>query len=238
MASKIEVLCRQAIKTFSRRNGRQPCKSPDFEENFNCLVDAANNISASDVCLEQTLSLSGGTPSRPGVSYVCIYNNHDLSVGIFVLRPHASLPLHNHPGMRGILKMLTGRVEVQSYTPLETFDPNSPLLVCKKHQLVSVDFNSSACLLDSSMRNLHEIKNRDGHIAAFLDILAPPYTDGPDENGEERDCFYYQVGREYTMDGQSVSCLEKISSPKSYICDSGPYKGPSVGKIEENTQEN
>jgi cysteamine dioxygenase len=236
MASKIEVLCRQAIKTFSRRHVRQPLTSPLFEENFHSLVNFVNKITASDVGLEESLSTSSSGPNRPGVTYIRIYEDLDVSVGIFVLRPQASLPLHNHPEMRGILKVLAGRVDVQCYTPLDAFDPNSQLLVCKKHQPQSVDSDDSACLLDSRTRNLHEIKHGDGLIAAFLDILAPPYTDFPDEDGRERDCFYYQVGREDIIDGKTVSCLERIRTPKSYTCDSVLYKGPSLETIEANTK--
>lgn len=231
MASKIEALCLQAIKTFSRRNVRQPGTSPVFEENFKLLVNCVNKITASDVCLHESLSTSGGGPNRPGVTYIRIYEDIDVSVGIFVLRPQASLPLHNHPEMRGILKVLAGRVDVQCYTPLDAFDPDSQLLVCKKHQLLMVDPEHAACTLDSRTRNLHEIKHGDGLIAAFLDILAPPYTDYPEEDGQERDCYYYRVGREDILNGQTVSCLERIGTPKSYICDSANYKGPSLEKV-------
>jgi len=225
MASKIEALCRQAIKTFSRK--QKHLTTGNFEDNLKLLTNYASKITASDVCLEESLSTVRSS-SKASVTYIRIFEDLDVSVGIFVLKPEASLPLHNHPQMQGILKVLVGRVDVQSYTPLETHSWDSYFFFCEKHPPVSVDLTSDVCTLDSQRQNLHEIKYVDGHYAAFLDILAPPYTDFPDEDGEERDCFYYQASDDQFLDGKHISKLTRIPTPDSYTCDSAVYLGPPV----------
>ncbi|XP_065344958.1 2-aminoethanethiol dioxygenase [Cloeon dipterum] len=225
MASKIETLCRQAIKTFSRGSRRLSVGA--FDENLNVLRSYANKITASDVGLAQSLATVPPS-SKANVTYIRIYEDLDVSVGIFVLKPQTSLPLHNHPNMQGILKVLEGRVEVQSYTPLEANQIDSYLMFAQKHEQISADVNSGVCTLDAVRQNLHEIRHGSGSCAAFLDILAPPYTDFPDSDGEERDCFYYQTCGDQCQDGQVVTRLVRIPTPKSYTCDMAEYKGPSV----------
>ena len=50
------------------------------------------------------------------VTYIGIYEDRDISVGIFIIRRGCRIPLHNHPGMYGILKVVHGCVDVSSYT--------------------------------------------------------------------------------------------------------------------------
>ncbi|XP_059482236.1 2-aminoethanethiol dioxygenase [Neocloeon triangulifer] len=225
MTSKIEVLCRQAMKTFSR--GSKRFSGGTFEENLKLLKNYANKITALDVCLEESLT-SVRTSSKASVTYIRIYEDFDVSIGIFVLKPQASLPLHNHPNMHGILKVIKGRVEVQSYTPLELHHWDSYLMFAEKHEPLSVDVGSDVCTLEERRQNLHEIKHAEGSCAAFLDILAPPYTDFPDQDGDERDCFYYQTCEDQEQEGRVITRLVRIPAPKSYTCDSAQYLGPPV----------
>jgi cysteamine dioxygenase len=38
------------------------------------------------------------------VTYIGIYEDRDISVGIFIIRCGRRIPLHTHPGMHGLIK--------------------------------------------------------------------------------------------------------------------------------------
>jgi cysteamine dioxygenase len=52
------------------------------------------------------------------VTYIGIYEDRDISVGIFIIGRGCRIPLHNHPGMHGVLKVVHGQIDVASYTKL------------------------------------------------------------------------------------------------------------------------
>lgn len=131
MASKIECVLKQALTTFS---GSYTSKA--FHDN---LVKLKRNASELDVCsvnLDYRLlkwdtqelncnldKLSGSTIIRhvkAPVTYIEVYEDSNVSIGIFVLRDGAKIPLHDHPYMYGVLKVIHGKVRIQSYTPRQT----------------------------------------------------------------------------------------------------------------------
>ena len=42
---------------------------------------------------------------RAPVIYMLLYENPDVTVCVFILRKGNKMPMHDHPGMRGILKV-------------------------------------------------------------------------------------------------------------------------------------
>ena len=52
------------------------------------------------------------------MTYIGIYEDRDISVGIFIIGRGCRIPLHNHPGMHGVLKVVHGQIDVASYTKL------------------------------------------------------------------------------------------------------------------------
>lgn len=97
---------------------------------------------------------------------------------------------------------------------------------------------SGPCLLTPLRDNLHHIDAVEGP-AAFLDILAPPYS--PDDG---RDCQFYKVLQtvaEGGTDGKSndeqqgeekekeeETWLLEIPQPEDFACSGEPYPGPAV----------
>lgn len=53
------------------------------------------------------------------VSYMHICETEVFSMGVFLLRRGASIPLHDHPGMNGMLKVLYGKVVIRCFDKLE-----------------------------------------------------------------------------------------------------------------------
>lgn len=127
MTSKIECVLKQALTTFS---GSYTSKA--FHDNLVKLKRSANELDARSVGLDFRLlqydtyelsslnKLSGSTFIRRNqapVTYIEVYEDKNVSIGVFVLRDGAKIPLHDHPYMYGVLKVIYGKVKVQSYTP-------------------------------------------------------------------------------------------------------------------------
>lgn len=126
--NKMERVLRQALATFSG-----PYTSKTFHDNLVGLVRSANELDAPSVGLDvrllwrdaHELDLEEPPPPssaprrrlRAPVTYIDVFENEDVSVGVFVLRNGATIPLHDHPYMYGVLKVIRGKVRIQSYTP-------------------------------------------------------------------------------------------------------------------------
>lgn len=262
MASRIQKIARQARLTF-RKNGSSSqaggsSNSKTFLENVSKLTVLLSEVRAED--LNITPRAAGpfpapiSVPQNPPVTYMHICETDSFSMGVFLLKSGACIPLHDHPGMNGMLKVLYGRVNISGFDKLDPggakkkeaaaaallqqFDP--PLLPYQKDALRRAllrsvgEFSESSgpCLLSPYRDNLHQISAVDGP-AAFLDILAPPYD--PDDG---RDCHYYkllhpaagselQAGQEEASVPREVWLLE-IPQPADFWCGGEPYPGPKV----------
>ena len=52
--------------------------------------------------------------------YVPIHDNTQVAIGIFILPPYGEIPLHGHPEMTVLSKLLYGDVQLRSYQMLDT----------------------------------------------------------------------------------------------------------------------
>ena len=101
MASAIEILAKQAMKTFSdRRNvSYRLC-----QKNFDKLYSLINKITAEDVKLDKnTLDYVNRQPAPMCV--IDVFENNDITIAIFILKHGVRMPMHDHPGMHGLLKV-------------------------------------------------------------------------------------------------------------------------------------
>lgn len=130
MTSKIECVVKQAIITFS-----DSLKSSDFHDNLLKLKRNTKELDAQSVGLDLRLlqwdvyelkkrldQLSKPLFSRycrTPVTYIRVFENKSVSLGLFVLRNGSKIPFHDHPNMHGLLKVIYGKVKIQSYTAKE-----------------------------------------------------------------------------------------------------------------------
>nr|CAD7406479.1 unnamed protein product [Timema cristinae] len=243
MATRIEKLWKQALLTFANKSVLPP---QVFEESFAKLKALAEDVTAVDVKLDSSLlnpsnQIHRSQTVKPPVTYVEIYEDDTVTIGIFILRPGARLPLHDHPHMHGILKVISGRLKLQSYTlrnRSQSIGEKKSLLsrvlrpkslVAEKHPEVIVDETSGACVLTPVEKNLHEIHSIDGP-AAFLDILSPPYDSDVPETAE-RSCHYF-VEMPQSPDEEilhnNMTRLYQVRSPSDFWSESAPYQGPNL----------
>jgi cysteamine dioxygenase len=240
MASVIERVVRHALRTFSQR---PTTTNLIFEENFSKLKAMANELTAADVNLSiDNLQATELGDCKPPVIYISIYEDSNVTISIFIVKSGAKVPLHDHPHMYGILKVIAGTVKIQSYTLIpkntdsvsasssgrrlfsRTTSKNETLSAIKMPEVI-VSKNNGACFLTPTERNLHEICSVDG-TAAFLDILSPPYDTS---DFGERSCHYFKEQNcETTEHIPNKARLIHIHSPPEYWCDVAVYEGPTI----------
>lgn len=185
----------------------------------------------------------------PHVSYVHVWSGAAFSMGVFLLPAGASIPLHDHPGMSVLSKLLYGSLRVTSYD-LGQLSPDAaasadvtsrklggPLLGrrrgarrmrCAPPRTSVVSAPAPAMRLDAVRGNLHEFLALAD--TAVFDVLLPPYSDAAG-----RPCHYYAparggAGGEGAGEGAGALVdLEEVPWPDSLVVDSAPYRGPKCG---------
>ncbi|XP_069690079.1 2-aminoethanethiol dioxygenase [Periplaneta americana] len=229
MATLIERVVRQALRTFSRR---QSARNSPSEADFQKLVTMAGQLTAADVNLNiGRLQVDEPRESSPPVIYINVYEDPHVTIGIFIVKSGEKLPLHDHPQMYGILKVIEGTVKIQSYSII----PNGTIVqsasgdkhlfsqtfCAEKLPETTVNASDGACFLTPTERNLHEIYSVNG-AAAFLDILSPPYDTS---DGKDRSCHYF---REQGTGVGDETRLIVIPNPPEYWNGVANYEGPRI----------
>jgi len=251
LINKIAV---QAYRTFGRGGGSS---EQSFRQNLSVLRDLMGRLTAHDVNFDGAL-VRDPRPFDPDcglapVTFIDLWKDEHFSMSIFVLKPGTRLPMHDHPGMHGLIRVIHGRMNVFSYSLLERkcgdgFEPlhnsgNGECYSVRKgdvftaHRLSSasgdtLDINSECIILMPIEGNVHEICTTDS-AAAFFDILAPPYDD---HRYGRHQCHYYRelpVSKANTQ--TSDSAQEKnlckvicVPTPVDYWTDYAPYDGPDI----------
>ena len=243
MSSLMQRIVLQASRTFSKN-----IEKSQFADNFKLLTDLVNQSTASDVNFDHGFirerdKISSHVSARfriAPVSYIHIVENDSISIGIFILHRGSKIPLHDHPGMFGICRVIHGVGQVKSYSK-HTYQ-NIPDFISQsltdyqKHNSITVKQqtksyvtpNDPPCILTPENGNYHEIKAVDGPMA-FLDILSPPYDF---EDG--RECHYYREidmsKTEHSSHDEHMDCVYLVDAgqPNDFWCDSRPYTGPPV----------
>ncbi|GFT97372.1 2-aminoethanethiol dioxygenase [Nephila pilipes] len=233
MSSLVEAIAKQAQLTFSRNLSEE-----NIVENLSKLIKNVSKIRATDLKLKDTLrTISNESKRKAPVTYIEVAENQTFSMGIFLLRNGARIPLHDHPGMHGVLKVIQGTVKITSFSALSNVpsDTKVPqdvisqlktgqidhLIPVEKHTSGNVTDKDEPCVLKPKEGNFHEICAVGG-TAAFLDILAPPY------DLKERDCHYYISAETKKTDSEVKCWLARTAPPEDFWCESAPYTGPNI----------
>jgi cysteamine dioxygenase len=217
MGSRLENLIRVAIQTFSNIKSASPINADSSIQTLSKLVNDITPVE--DLGLSQSvgqpLSLNLPMPSVAPVTYMEVFENNAITVGVFILKQKSRIPLHDHPGMYGIIKVLYGSVNIQSYSVATTGSSNPSKFFAVKSPPTIVTERDGPVILSPLTNNIHEIWPVDGSSASFLDVLAPPYDpDGPDK----RDCHYF---RDDGFSGHlNLHALTEVKCPHSFWCDS------------------
>lgn len=129
-----------------------------------------------------------------------IYNDPQsrFVLQIFMLPAGCTMPLHDHPGMTVLTKILAGRVDIASYSFKSPVDGQYAASTNQStmrrevtpywRQTMTTDStDTSMGILLPQLGNLHSMRAIESTL--FFDILAPPY------NPPHSDCTYYRLER-------------------------------------------
>ncbi|NP_001292568.1 2-aminoethanethiol dioxygenase [Esox lucius] len=235
--SLIQKIARQASLTFTDLSQSNIGDNKD-------LITLLTEVRAADLKIAPRKPNGSKSNHKPPVTYMHICETQSFSMGVFLLDSGATIPLHDHPGMNGMLKVLYGKVRIRCFDklgkspdqaesqtqfvpPLQPFQKDS-IWRAVLRATVWYSEDSGPCLLTPQRENLHQIDAVEGP-AAFLDILAPPYDP---EDG--RDCHYYKVLQTVpdavrkAEQQEEESWLLEIPQPDDFWCGGEPYPGPKV----------
>jgi len=149
-----------------------------------------------------------------------------MTVGIFQLPAGTRIPLHNHPGMNVLSRLLWGTLHVKAYDWVPgSREAEGPEGMSRAAQLV-MDSTLTAphaeplVLYPDAGGNKHEFTALTP--CAVLDLLLPPYA--PPDGW---DCTYYQEGD--VLDPQrGVVILQECEEPETFRVVQGKYRGVQV----------
>lgn len=180
-----------------------------------------------DDVLQRLRVLHGSQQTRPPIKYLHVYEDSHVSVGVFCLPANASIPLHNHPGMTVLSRVLYGQMFVQSFDwcepdrPAEA-DDGSPARRAAKLVVSKVQTpdEEPLVLFPRDGGNIHAFTALTD--CAVLDVLSPPY-----DSTHDRDCtYYYLAARDPKQRG--VVTLEEYEPPEDFIVTRGVYRGMRI----------
>ncbi|TYZ57259.1 hypothetical protein PybrP1_007861 [[Pythium] brassicae (nom. inval.)] len=167
------------------------------------------------------------------VHYWKLWESDTIDIGIFFMPPNSHIPLHNHPGMSVVTRILYGAVNIRSYDLVSSEElENGPVaadeLAASTETSASTEIvgsnpevkwarvsregsyaSESTMWLDPRRFNLHQIHAASDNGCALLDIMIPPY------NNADRDCHHFQILEEkYNKEKNEriVKMLESIST--------------------------
>ncbi|XP_062192485.1 plant cysteine oxidase 1-like [Phragmites australis] len=157
------------------------------------------------------------------ITYVHIHQCDDFSIGVFCFPAGATLPLHDHPEMVVLSKLLYGSVRVRSYDWV-TAPPCSGAGFRGLARVVAADEVwrapcEASVLFPRSGGNLHAFTAVTP--CAILDVLTPPYSE---EQG--RPSTYFNDVPIPSLPGFAI--LEETDLPEDFSVAGAPYLGPEL----------
>lgn len=156
------------------------------------------------------------------VFYIPVYSTPQFNAAVFVMPQGTTLPLHDHPNMTVLSKLLFGSVHVQSFDWISREAPSKRSFFARSprtrpaREVFNSILNAPAPVrvLYPSKGNLHSFTAKT--TSAFFDILTPPY------NEDDRPCRFYQVPHNISeetslSEGRVIDLVEVHSD--DFVCE-------------------
>lgn len=240
--SLLQAIVKQCNITFKQAN----YKGPNYDANLKYLQNLTSQVTKEHLNVKRP---SKPLPS-PGIAFANIINNDVLTVGLFYISKGKHIPLHDHPEMTVITKLLYGRVEIKAHDLVVDESNNKNVLIHGNGGIGSIyrATRATSKILDESEvdehKRIHTTLPRTGNIHSFIalsdcciiDIIGPSYKAGV------RDCHYYEcveAGKfdsltkdqrqsimEHTADNATIHAVAEIEH--DFYCIQFRYSGPQA----------
>lgn len=144
------------------------------------------------------------------ISYSSVFSSNMFTVCLFILKKGATMPIHNHPNMTVFSRVIHGSILAKTFTtgPQRRIG-NVDLFHIENSTAKVINSSSgleSVLIIDDGQEpNLHSFR-AESDLAAFLDIIGPPYDD------TNRVCSYYAEMPQSEIDG--VEELKSLNTGK------------------------
>ncbi|XP_021596138.1 plant cysteine oxidase 1 [Manihot esculenta] len=205
---------------------------PNFLQ-LQSLKNLLDTFEAVDVGIDE-FSLPGSPSSSPEgikelicgqgvaeITYIHIHECDNFSIGIFCFPAGANFPLHDHPRMTVLSKVLYGSVHVKAYDWVKVENSSSRTIGLARSVVNGIQ--SAPCepsiLFPKSGGNIHSFTALTP--CAILDVLSPPYSE---DHG--RSSTYFS---EFPIHGLPGYCvLEERDLPGDFAVVGASYLGPDL----------
>ncbi|KHN46620.1 Putative 2-aminoethanethiol dioxygenase [Glycine soja] len=232
--SKIQVLYDASHAVFSQEG------LPTFQQ-IHYLKTLLDKIEAIDVgvdesglCDSHSLISSSSSSNSKGllcghgfseITYIHIHECDYFSMGVFCLPAGKVFPLHDHPGMTVLSKLLYGSTCVKAYDwiALDCAGSQTIGLAGRVVDEVIKAPQEPSILFPRSGGNIHSFTALTP--CAILDVLSPPYSE---EFG--RPSTYFSDIPIPSLNGYAI--LEEKPMPSNLVVQGAPYLGPSIVTVD------
>lgn len=186
--------------------------SPLSSDEIVSCIDIMNQLNGEDIGIDSTFL------SKLRYS-VCmnICSTPNFNIALFIIPAGSGIPLHDHPNMTVLSKLVMGEMNIRSFSPVEAASVTNtfPAVVKENKKHTSLD---PTWFLTPSEGNIHEFEALSGCVV--FDILLPPYDD------PERPCTYFRAEAGYAGQGPEVWQLTPTPPPRTGLPYGVDYRGP------------
>lgn len=254
-SERLSALVRAGFQAAQECDAASGLLNPERERVLCTMMDALRpEHLALQVPCNGSAQTADATPIRTQIVWSC----PECELVVFIFPCGASIPLHNHPHMTVLSKVLYGTLAMRAYdwdvppsaAELGAFtaelarqeSPNAaersgaPLALPRPARLRAdtvLTPEAPTYCLRHNFSNLHAFEARTA--CAVLDLLVPPYDD------DGRDCHYFAVrpppAGEEAATASGAALLEPKAAPASLVIKGQPYGGPYVHPPEERPTE-
>ncbi|XP_050265236.1 plant cysteine oxidase 1-like [Quercus robur] len=224
--SKIQLIYDACNAVFSQK------ELPTYKQ-IQWLKNLLDITEAIDVGIDEFGSCESPSPSPKSdkrlidgqsvseITYIHIHECDNFSMGVFCFPAGGTFPLHDHPGMTVISKLLYGSVYIKSYDWVKVTNSGgrtSGLAATVVDGTFKAPCEPSV-LYPRSGGNIHSFTALTP--CAILDVLSPPYS----EELERRSTYFSDLPIP-SLHGYAM--LEEKDLPNDLVVIGEPYLGPPI----------
>ncbi len=187
-------LCRLADLAEQVFAGRSAAETAEVLD-FGGLSSELESLS----CADLEIDLSALDPSAPWTERL-LFERPDVHASLFLVPAGRELPLHDHPEMTVLLRVLAGRLEIRSFDWVS----GSPGLA-RARAARTVGPRDRCDVLGPRDGNLHHLRALED--TAFVDLFSPYY-----DEAAGRPCTYFRQEGEVEVRGERL--VRMVEAPE------------------------